>query len=201
MDGAILVVAADDGQMPQTREHLLLAKQVGIMKILVYINKADKSDAESLDLVELELRELLCDFGFDGINCPIIRGSALLAMNDDMSDIGVPSIQRLLNALDDYVETPKRDYTSPFMMPIDNVFTVPGRGTIVIGTIQRGTLSKNDRVALLGFGQNIKTTIGDIQIFKESVPKVSFYRLPIMLKNLVKKNLIFRQWLVIMSVH
>lgn len=186
MDGAILVVAADDGQMPQTREHLLLAKQVGIMKVLVYINKADKADAESLELVELEMRELLCDFGFDGVNCPVISGSALLAMNDDMSDIGVPSIQRLLNALDDYVETPKRDYTSPFMMPIDNVFTVPGRGTIVIGTVQRGTLSKNDAVALLGFGQNIKTTIGDIQIFKESVPKVSFYRL---LKTLVKTKL------------
>ncbi len=173
MDGAILVVAADDGQMPQTREHLLLAKQVGIEKILVYINKADKSDAESLELVELEMRELLCDFGFDGINCPMIQGSAMLAMNDDMSEIGVPSIERLLNALDDYVDIPQRDLTSPFLMPIDNTFTVPGRGTIVVGTVKRGTLAKNDEVSLLGFDQNIKSTIGDIQVFKKSVPKVS----------------------------
>lgn len=173
MDGAILVVAADDGQMPQTREHLLLAKQVGIEKILVYINKADKSDAESLELVELEMRELLCDFGFDGVNSPMILGSAMLAMNDDMSDIGVPSIHRLLKALDDYVQIPQRDFTSPFLMPIDNAFTVPGRGTIVVGTVKRGTLTKNNEVALLGFDQNIKSTIGDIQIFKQTVPKVS----------------------------
>lgn len=173
MDGAILVVAADDGQMPQTREHLLLAKQVGIEKVLVYINKADKSDQESLELVELEMRELLCDFGFDGVNCPMIHGSAKLAMDDDMSDIGVPSIHRLLNALDNYVEIPQRDFTSPFLMPIDNAFTVPGRGTIVIGTIKRGTLSKNNAVALLGFDQNIKSSVGDVQVFKQTVPKVS----------------------------
>lgn len=173
MDGAILVVAADDGQMPQTREHLLLAKQIGIEKVLVFINKADKSDAESLELVELEMRELLCDFGFDGVNCPMICGSALLALNNDQSDYGVPSIERLLNAMDDYVEVPKRDFTSPFLMPIDNAFTVPGRGTIVIGTIRRGTLSKNDEVSLLGFDQNIKSSIGDIQVFKKTVPKVS----------------------------
>lgn len=172
MDGAILVVAADDGQMPQTREHLLLAKQVGIEKMLVYINKADKADKESLELVELEMRELLCDFGFDGVNCPMVHGSAMLAMNDDMSDIGVPSIHRLLNALDDYVDIPQRDFTSPFLMPIDNAFTVPGRGTIVIGTVKRGTLVKNDDVVLLGFDQSLKSSIGDIQIFKQAVPKV-----------------------------
>lgn len=174
MDGAILVVAADDGQMPQTREHLLLAKQVGIEKVLVYINKADKSDAESLELVELEMRELLCDFGFDGVNCPMILGSAKMAMNDDMSDIGVPSIHRLLKALDEYFDVPQRDFTSPFLMPIDNAFTVPGRGTIVIGTVKRGTVTKNSEVSLLGFDQNIKSSIGDIQIFKKAVPKVSF---------------------------
>lgn len=172
MDGAILVVAADDGQMPQTREHLLLAKQVGIEKVVVYINKADKSDAEGVELVELEMRELLCDFGFDGINCPVIHGSALLAMQNDQSDIGEPSIHRLLKALDDYVQVPQRDLTSPFLMPIDNAFTIHGRGTIVIGTITRGTLSKNDEVALLGFDQNIKSAIAEIQIFKQSVSKV-----------------------------
>lgn len=121
------------------------------------------------------MRELLYDFGFDGVNCPVVHGSALLAMNDDMSDNGVPSIHRLLNALDDYIEIPQRDFTSPFLMPIDNVFTVPGRGTIVIGTVKRGTLRKNDEVALLGFDRNIKSTIGGIQVFKEAVPKVSIY--------------------------
>lgn len=126
MDGAILVVAADDGQMPQTREHLLLAKQVGVNKVLVFINKADKSDSESLELVELEVRDLLCDFGFDGVNCPVVCGSAKLALEDNMSDIGVPSIHRLLNAMDEYFDIPERDCTSPFLMPIDNVFTVPG---------------------------------------------------------------------------
>lgn len=173
MDGAILVVAADDGQMPQTREHLLLAKQVGIEKIIVYINKADKSDPETLELVEFETRELLCDFGFDGDNCPVIHGSAKLALNDDTSDIGVPSIHRLLDAMDEYVDVPQRDLSSPLLMPIDNMFTVPGRGTVVVGTIRRGTLSKDDAVSLLGYNETIKSTVRDIQIFKESVPKVS----------------------------
>lgn len=172
MDGAILVVAADDGQMPQTREHLLLAKQVGVGKIVVYINKADKSDAESLELVELEMREMLCNYGFDGINCPMICGSAKLALDDDMSDIGVPSVHRLLDAMDTYFEIPQRDVTSPFLMPIDNMFTVPGRGTIVIGTVLKGTLRKNDKCELLGFDQNIKTTISDMQIFKNAVSQV-----------------------------
>lgn len=159
--------------MPQTREHLLLAKQVGIEKIVVYINKADKSDSETLELVDMETRELLNDFGFDGDKCPVIYGSATLALNDDQSEIGVPSIHRLLNALDDYLDVPQRDYNSPMLMPIDNMFTVPGRGTVVIGTIRRGTLRKDDAVSLLGFNENIKTTVRDMQIFKQSVPKVS----------------------------
>lgn len=172
MDGAILVVAATDGTMPQTREHLLLAKQVGIEKIVVFINKADLADAESLELVELELRELLCDFGFDGVECPIVAGSALLALQGDESELGEPSIHRLLDAIDGYFPTPTRDVTSPFMMPIDNAFTVPGRGTIVVGTIKRGTLTRNVDVSLLGFDQHIKSSIGDVQIFRQSVPKV-----------------------------
>lgn len=175
MDGAILVVAATDGEMPQTREHLLLAKQVGIDKIIVYINKADQADSENLELVELELRELLCDFGFDGVNSPVVSGSALLALQGDQSEIGEPSIHRLLNAIDEYFPVPQRDITSPFLMPIDNAFTVPGRGTIVIGTIKRGTLQKNDTVSLLGFDKNIKATVGDVQIFKQTVPKVKSF--------------------------
>lgn len=172
MDGSIMVVAATDGQMPQTREHLLLAKQVGVEKIVVFINKADLVDQDTLDLVELEIRELLCDFGLDGVECPVVFGSALLALRGDGSEFGVPAIRRLLTAMDDYIPTPTRDIKSPFSMPIDNAFTVPGRGTIVVGTIKRGTLQKNNDVTLLGFDRNVKGTVGDVQIFKQSVPKV-----------------------------
>lgn len=171
MDGAILVVAATDGAMPQTREHLLLAKQVGVETIVVYINKADQVDSEILELVEIEIRELLCDFGFDGDKCPIITGSALLAMNGDTSEIGQPSIRKLLQAIDDFIPTPVRDLTSPFELPIDNGFTVPGRGTVLVGTLKQGTVLKNDEAELLGFDENQKTTVSDIQIFKKSVSK------------------------------
>jgi elongation factor Tu len=171
MDGAILVVAATDGQMPQTREHLLLAKQVGVQKIVVFINKADKVDAEVLELVEIEVRELLGEFGFDGYNTPVICGSALQAMNGDESEIGEPSVRKLLDAIDEHVPTPVRDVTSPFMVPIDNAFTVPGRGTVVVGTVKRGTILKNSEAELLGFGEYHKTTISDIQVFKKSAQK------------------------------
>ena len=171
MDGAILVVAATDGQMPQTREHLLLAKQVGIDKIVVFINKADQVDHEVLELVEIEIRELLCDFGFDGGNCPVICGSALQALNGETSEIGEPSIKKLLDSVDEYIPTPVRDLKSPFLLPIDNAFTVPGRGTVVVGTLKKGTIIKNSESDLLGFDENIRTTVSDIQIFKKSVPK------------------------------
>jgi elongation factor Tu len=171
MDGAILVVAATDGSMPQTREHLLLAKQVGVEKIVVYINKADQVDNEILELVEIEIRELLCDFGFDGDACPMIRGSALLAMQGNDSEIGEPSIRKLLQAIDDFIPTPVRDLTSPFVLPIDNGFTVPGRGTVLVGTLKKGTIRKNAEAELLGFDENQKTTVSDIQIFKKSVNK------------------------------
>lgn len=175
MDGAILVVAATDGVMPQTREHLLLAKQVGIEKVIVFINKADLTDHESLELVELEIRELLCDFGFDGNHCPVICGSALLALQGDKSNYGESSIIQLISSVDDYIPTPIRDITSPVLMPIDNAFTVPGRGTIVVGTIKKGKINRNNEVSLLGFDQNIKTSVGDIQIFRKSVSEVIFY--------------------------
>lgn len=175
MDGAILVVAATDGQMPQTREHLLLAKQTGVEKIIVYINKADLVDNDVLELVEIEIRELLCDFGFDGNNAPVIYGSALLALNDDQSEFGEPSIQKLLDQLDSYITVPERDFKSPFLLPIDNVFTVPNRGTVVVGTIARGILNKKADADLLGFGKYLRTTVSDIHIFNDSVPTVSFY--------------------------
>lgn len=171
MDGAILVVAATDGSMPQTREHLLLAKQVGIEKIVVYINKADQVDQEMLELVEIEIRELLCDFGFDGGNCPVIIGSALQALKGSENEIGEPSIMKLMDALDSYIPAPVRDFTSPFLLPIDNAFTVPGRGTVVVGTLKRGTIIKNCEAELLGFNEEIKTTVSDMQVFKKSVPK------------------------------
>lgn len=171
MDGAILVVAATDGPMPQTREHLLLAKQVGVQRIVVFINKADQVDSEMLELVEIEMRELLCDFGFDGVNSPMIVGSAKLALEGSESEIGEASIHRLLQAIDDYVPTPVRDVTSPFLLPIDNAFTVPGRGTVVVGTLMRGTLQKNASAELMGFDEGYKTTASDIQIFKKSVPQ------------------------------
>ncbi|XP_055625485.1 elongation factor Tu [Toxorhynchites rutilus septentrionalis] len=167
MDGAVLVVAATDGQMPQTREHLLLARQVGVNNIVVFINKADQVDQEVIELVEIELRELLSDFGFDGINSPVVVGSALLALQGDQSELGEPAIQRLLEAIDTYVPTPTRDFVSPFLLPIDNAFTVPGRGTVVVGTLAKGTMKKNDDAELLGFDEQIKTTIGGIQIFKK----------------------------------
>ncbi|XP_055603284.1 elongation factor Tu [Uranotaenia lowii] len=169
MDGAILVVAATDGQMPQTREHLLLARQVGVDKIVVFINKADQVDNEVLELVEIELRELLTDFGFDGISSPVIIGSALQALRGDSSELGEPAIRKLLDAIDDYIPTPTRDITSPFLLPIDNAFTVPGRGTVVVGTIARGIIKKNDESELLGFDEQIKTTIGGVQVFKKDV--------------------------------
>lgn len=171
MDGAILVVAATDGQMPQTREHLLLAKQVGVTKIVVYINKADLVDQEVLDLVELEIRELLEDFGFDGTNSPIIFGSALHALEGKDSEIGCQSIQRLMDAIDTYIPSPQRDLTSPFLLPIDNAFLVPGRGTVVVGTLSRGIMKKNTEADMLGFDLNLKTIVVDVQVFNKSVPE------------------------------
>ncbi|KAG8278330.1 elongation factor Tu [Homalodisca vitripennis] len=169
MDGAIVVVAADDGQMPQTREHLFLAKQIGLSKILVYINKADLVDNEVIELVELEMREMLKDFGFDGDNCPVIVGSALLALQGDTSKIGEKSIIDLIDAVDNYIPTPTRDLTSPFLMPIDNVLSVPGRGSVVVGTIGKGVMKKQIEADLLGFSRHIKTVVSDIQVFQKSV--------------------------------
>lgn len=171
MDAAILVVGADDGVMPQTREHLLLARQVGINRIIVFINKADLADEEMLELVEIEIRELLTDFGFDGVGTPVLTGSAKQALNEEGTAFGEQSIQKLMDTLDEYVPVPTRDKLSPFVIPIDNMFTVPGRGTVVVGTVLCGTIRKNDQAELLGFDEKVKTTLSDIQIFRQSVPE------------------------------
>ena len=173
MDGAILVVAADDGPMPQTKEHLLLVHQLGIKHIVVYINKADIADKDIIELVEIEMRELLDGYGFDSSKTPIINGSALLALNGDTSEYGLPSIKSLLDALDNYVATPERDHTSPFILPIDNVFSIPGRGTVTVGTIKQGVIKKGIEANLLGFDEKMNTIISDIQIFRKSVTTAS----------------------------
>lgn len=145
--------------------------QVGVKHVVVYINKADIIDQEVIELVELEIRELLTDFGFQGHQIPCIIGSALLALKGDTSEFGEQSVRKLLNAVDSYIPTPERDFTSPFFLPIDNILLVPGRGLVVIGTLKRGTINKNDKIDLLGFDEKITTSVGEIQVFKTSVPK------------------------------
>jgi len=170
MDGAILLVAADDGIMPQSREHIMLAKQVGVKKMVVFINKADLVDEEMLDLVELEAQELLEQFGFDVEETPIVRGSAMLALQGDTtSEHGVASIGRLLDALDSHIDVPVRDTQAPLIMPIDNVFSVQGRGTVVVGTVKQGRIRKKDSLEIVGFGHQGKASVANMQIFHQDV--------------------------------
>jgi elongation factor Tu len=168
MDGAILVVSAADGPMPQTREHILLARQVGVPYILVYLNKADMvDDAELLELVEMEVRELLSDYDFPGDDTPIITGSALKALEGDESEIGVPSIVRLVEALDSYVPEPERDLDKAFLMPIEDVFSISGRGTVVTGRIERGIVKVGDEIAIVGIRDTTKTTCTGVEMFRK----------------------------------
>lgn len=173
MDAAILVVAGTDGQMPQTREHLLMAKQTGVKRIIVFVNKADLVDLDVLQLVEIEIRELLEVYGYNADETPVIYGSAKLALAEDTSEYGEPSIQRLMDTLDSYIPDPVRDTISPLLMPIDNFFPVKNVGTIIVGTIERGTLKKKTHLELIGFGECFKAIVNDIEIFQKSVPQVS----------------------------
>ncbi|PGH17663.1 elongation factor Tu, mitochondrial [Helicocarpus griseus UAMH5409] len=170
MDGAIVVVAASDGQMPQTREHLLLARQVGVQKIVVFVNKVDAlEDKEMLELVELEMRELLNTYGFEGEETPIIFGSALCSLEGREPEIGVEKIDELLNAVDTWIPTPKRDTDKPFLMSIEEVFSISGRGTVASGRVERGVLKKDSEVELVGGGgAPIKTKVTDIETFHKS---------------------------------
>ena len=170
MDGAIIVVAAADGQMPQTREHLLLARQVGVQKIVVFVNKVDAlEDPEMLELVEMEMRELLTTYGFEGDDTPIILGSALCALDGRRPEIGSDKIDELLNAVDTWIPTPVRDLDKPFLMSVEDVFSIPGRGTVASGRVERGTLKKDSEVELVGKGDvALKTKVTDIETFKKS---------------------------------
>ncbi|OGQ17507.1 MAG: translation elongation factor Tu, partial [Deltaproteobacteria bacterium RBG_16_71_12] len=168
MDGAILVVSAADGPMPQTREHILLARQVGVPYIVVYLNKCDMvDDPELLDLVELEVRELLKAYKFPGDEIPMIRGSALKALEGDKGDLGVPSIMKLMDAIDSYIPTPQRDIEKPFLMPIEDVFSISGRGTVVTGRVERGMVKVGDEIEIVGFKDTQKTTVTGVEMFRK----------------------------------
>jgi len=168
MDGAILVVSAADGPMPQTREHILLARQVGVPYIVVYLNKADMvDDKELLELVEMEVRELLSKYDFPGDDTPIVTGSALKAMEGDTSEIGTPSIDKLVAALDSYIPQPQRDTEKPFLMPIEDVFSISGRGTVVTGRVERGIVKVGDTVEIVGIRPTVSTTVTGVEMFRK----------------------------------
>ena len=168
MDGAILVIAATDGPMAQTREHILLARQVGVPKMVVFMNKCDMvDDEELLDLVEMEIRELLTEYGYDGDNTPIIRGSALKALEGDPA--WTPKIDELMDAVDEWIPTPERDNDKPFLMSIEDVFTITGRGTVVTGRVERGMLKLNDEVEIVGLKPTKKTVVTGIEMFRKQL--------------------------------
>ena len=168
MDGAILVIAATDGPMAQTREHILLSRQVGVPRMVVFLNKCDMvDDEELLDLVEMEVRELLTEYGYDGDNTPIIRGSALKALEGDAAY--QESIGKLLDAVDEWIETPVRDNDKPFLMPIEDVFTITGRGTVVTGRVERGQLKLNEEVEIVGIKPTKKTVVTGIEMFRKQL--------------------------------
>ena len=168
MDGAILVVSAADGPMPQTREHILLARQVGVPYIMVYMNKADQvDDEELLELVDMEIRELLSSYDFPGDDIPVIIGSALKALEGDTSDIGIPSILRLIEAMDDYFPQPVRDMDKPFLLPIEDVFSISGRGTVVTGRVERGVVKVGENLEIVGIHETKKTVCTGVEMFRK----------------------------------
>src|SRR5574337_449600 len=168
MDGAILVVSAADGPMPQTREHILLARQVGVPFIVVYLNKVDMvDDKELLDLVELEVRELLSEYEFPGNEIPIVKGSALKALEGDKGELGEPSIMKLMDAVDSYIPTPKRSTDKPFLMPVEDVFSISGRGTVATGRIERGVIKVGEEVEIIGLRPTTKTVVTGVEMFRK----------------------------------
>jgi len=168
MDGAILVVSAADGPMPQTREHVLLARQVQVPYIVVFLNKCDQlDDEELLELVEMEVRELLDEYEFPGDDTPVIRGSALKALEGDSSDIGAPAILKLMAAVDEYIPTPERAIDQPFLMPVEDVFTISGRGTVATGRVERGIIKVGETVDIVGIREPSQTTVTGVEMFRK----------------------------------
>ena len=168
MDGAILVVSASDGPMPQTREHILLARQVGVPQIVVFMNKVDQvDDEELLELVEMEIRELLSSYEFDGDNIPIVRGSALAALEGKDDSIGKEAIKSLMEAVDSHIPQPERDIDKPFLMPVEDVFSISGRGTVVTGRVERGVIKVGEEVEIVGIKDTEKTTVTGVEMFRK----------------------------------
>ncbi len=168
MDGGILVVSAADGPMPQTREHILLARQVGVPALVVFMNKCDMvDDAELLDLVEMEMRELLTSYKFPGDEIPIIRGSALKAMEGDLGDLGEKAIFKLMDAVDSYIPQPKREKDKPFLMPVEDVFSISGRGTVVTGRVERGVIKVGEEVEIIGLRPTTKSVVTGVEMFRK----------------------------------
>jgi elongation factor Tu len=168
MDGAILVVSAADGPMPQTREHILLARQVGVPAIVVFLNKCDMvDDAELVDLVEMEVRELLSKYKFPGDTIPIVRGSAVKALEGDQSPIGEPAILKLMEACDTYIPEPKREKDKPFLMPVEDVFSISGRGTVVTGRVERGVIKVGEEIEIIGLRPTTKTVVTGVEMFRK----------------------------------
>jgi len=168
MDGAILVVSAADGAMPQTREHIVLARNVGVPAIVVYLNKVDMvDDPDMLDMVEEEIRELLNKYEFPGDDIPVVRGSALKALEGDTGDIGAGSIGKLMEAVDSYFPEPKRDIDKPFLMPVEGVFSISGRGTVATGRIEKGKIKVGDEVEIVGFGESLKSVVTGVEMFRK----------------------------------
>jgi elongation factor Tu len=168
MDGGIIVVSAADGPMPQTREHILLARQVGVPQIVVYLNKVDQvDDPELLELVEMEIRELLSSYEFDGDNIPIIAGSALVALEDGDKEMGENSIRKLMDAVDEWIPTPERPIDQPFLLPIEDVFSISGRGTVVTGRVERGVINVGDEVEIVGIRPTKKSTCTGVEMFRK----------------------------------
>ncbi|MBR1890514.1 MAG: elongation factor Tu [Clostridia bacterium] len=195
MDGAILVVAATDGPMPQTREHILLARQVGVPYIVVFMNKTDQvDDPELLDLVEMEIRELLTEYGFPGDTTPIIKGSALKALEaaqaGNVADPACKCIQELLDTLDSYIPEPQRDTDKPFLMPVEDVFTITGRGTVATGRIERGVVRLNDVVEIVGMGAKKQTVVTGVEMFRKTVDEgIAGYNVGILLRGIQRNEI------------
>ena len=195
MDGAILVVAATDGPMPQTREHILLARQVGVPYIVVFMNKTDQvDDPELLELVEMEIRELLTEYGFPGDTTPIIKGSALKALEaaqaGNVADPACKCIQELLDTLDSYIPEPQRDTDKPFLMPVEDVFTITGRGTVATGRIERGVVRLNDVVEIVGMGSKKQTVVTGVEMFRKTVDEgIAGYNVGILLRGIQRNEI------------